>query len=144
VSNGFVFPEIPRRRAGPPETERRPLDQAGHERDRDRARQDLDPETFAAAWSEGESLSADEAVAYASRARGERRRPSAGWASLTPTEVEVVKLTAKGLTNPEIGTRLFIGRATVKTHLAHIFTKLGVTSRTELAAEATRRGMAVR
>ena len=90
--------------------------------------------TFEAAWSAGESLTADEAIAYTSRARGERKRPSSGWASLTPTEVEVVKLTATGLNNPEIGARLFIGRATVKTHLAHIFTKLGVTSRAELAA----------
>ena len=122
---------------------RRPLDQPGYERDVARARQDLDHDTFEAAWSAGESLTTDEAVAYASRARGERKRPSSGWASLTPTEVEVVKLTAKGLSNPEIGARLFIGRATVKTHLAHIFTKLGVTSRAELAAEATRRGLRV-
>ena len=122
---------------------RRPVEQPGYERDVDRARQDLDHDTFAAAWSDGESLTVDEAVAYASRARGERKRPSSGWASLTPTEVEVVKLTAKGLSNPEIGARLFIGRATVKTHLAHIFTKLGVTSRAELASEATLRGVPV-
>ena len=92
-------------------------------------------------WAEGASLSTDEVVAYASRARGERKRPSSGWASLTPTEVEVVRLAAEGLTNPEIGQRLFIGRTTVKTHLAHTFTKLGVTSRTELASEATRRDL---
>ncbi len=122
---------------------RRPLDQPGYEGDVARARRDLDDETFGAAWSAGESLTIDEAVAYASRARGERKRPSSGWASLTPTEVEVVKLTATGLNNPEIGARLFIGRATVKTHLAHVFTKLGVTSRAELAAEATRRGLRV-
>ncbi len=67
--------------------------------------------------------------------------PSSGWASLTPTELEVVKLTAQGLGDPEIGERLFIGRPTVKTHLAHTFTKLGVTSRAELASEATRRGL---
>jgi DNA-binding CsgD family transcriptional regulator len=36
---------------------------------------------------------------------------------------------------------LFIGRATVKTHLAHVFIKLGLTSRAELAAEATRKGL---
>ena len=122
---------------------RRPVEQPGYERDVARARQDLDHDTFAAAWSAGESLTVDEAVAYASRARGERKRPSSGWASLTPTEIEVVKLTAQGLSNPEIGARLFIGRATVKTHLAHIFTKLGVTSRAELAAKATRRGLPV-
>jgi predicted ATPase/class 3 adenylate cyclase/DNA-binding CsgD family transcriptional regulator len=118
---------------------RRPADQAGFEQDVAGVRQQLD-ETFAATWAEGESLTLDEAVAYASRTRGERRRPASGWASLTPTEIEVVKLAAKGLSNPEIGDRLFIGRSTVKTHLAHVFTKLGVSSRAELAAEATRRG----
>jgi DNA-binding CsgD family transcriptional regulator len=97
--------------------------------------------TFQTVWSEGEALPVEDAVAYASRARGERKRPSAGWASLTPTELEVVKLAAKGLTNPEIGERLFIGRGTVKTHLGHVFIKLGVVTRTELAAEATRRGL---
>jgi DNA-binding CsgD family transcriptional regulator len=63
------------------------------------------------------------------------------WASLTPTELDVVRLIAEGFSNPEIGTRLFITRATVKTHLSHVFTKLGVMSRAELAAEATRRGL---
>jgi DNA-binding CsgD family transcriptional regulator len=53
----------------------------------------------------------------------------------------VVKLVAEGLTNPEIGERLFIGRGTVKTHIAHAFAKLGVSTRTELAAQAIRRGL---
>jgi DNA-binding CsgD family transcriptional regulator/tetratricopeptide (TPR) repeat protein len=95
---------------------------------------------FASAWAEGEALDDTAAVAYASRSRGERKRPSAGWLSLTPTEVEVVKLAARGLTNPEIGERLFITRGTVKTHLARVFTKLSVATRSELAAEAARRG----
>jgi predicted ATPase/class 3 adenylate cyclase/DNA-binding CsgD family transcriptional regulator len=118
-----------------------PADVSGHEADVARARQALGDDEFESAWSEGEALSIDEAVTYTCRARGERKRPSAGWASLTPTELEVVKLAAKGLTNPEIGQRLFIGRGTVKTHLAHVFTKLGVSTRSELAAEATRRGL---
>ena len=62
-----------------------------------------------------------------------------GWASLTPAEREVVNLVIAGLTNPEIGTRLFISRATVKSHLAHVYAKLGVANRTELATLATRR-----
>jgi DNA-binding CsgD family transcriptional regulator/tetratricopeptide (TPR) repeat protein len=119
---------------------RRPADQTGYEDDLYRAKQ-LDPDGFALAWDEGQGLTADEVVAYASRARGERKRPSSGWASLTPTELEVVKLTAKGFSNPEIAERLFIARATVKTHLTHIFTKLGITSRAALASEATRRGL---
>lgn len=81
----------------------------------------------------------DEAIAYAVRGRDERKRPSAGWASLTPTEVQVVRLVAEGLTNPQIAERLFITRNTVKTHLKHVFDKLGLTTRAELAAEATRR-----
>jgi predicted ATPase/class 3 adenylate cyclase/DNA-binding CsgD family transcriptional regulator len=103
------------------------------------ARRQLGDEEFDAAWAEGEDLDLDAAVAYASRARGERKRPRAGWASLTPTEAEVVKLAAKGLTNPEIAERMFIGRGTVKTHLAHVFAKLGLTNRAELAAESARR-----
>jgi DNA-binding CsgD family transcriptional regulator len=71
--------------------------------------------------------------------RGARQRPQLGWDSLTPTEHRVVDLAAEGLTNPQIGERLYISRRTVQTHLAHVFTKLGISSRTQLAAEATRR-----
>jgi DNA-binding CsgD family transcriptional regulator len=45
---------------------------------------------------------------------------------------------SQGLTNVEIGRRLFISRRTVETHLSHIFGKLGVSSRVQLAAQATR------
>ncbi|MEU4295127.1 LuxR C-terminal-related transcriptional regulator [Kribbella sp. NPDC026596] len=79
-------------------------------------------------------LPLDEAVAYARRTRGARGRPSSGWASLTPTEEQVVALAVEGLSNPEIGERLFISRGTVKTHLAHVYAKLGVANRTELAS----------
>jgi DNA-binding CsgD family transcriptional regulator len=72
--------------------------------------------------------------------RGAYKRPETGWESLTPSELEVVRLAAEGLTNPEIGQRLFISRRTVQTHLAHAFRKLDLSSRVELAAEAVRRG----
>jgi DNA-binding CsgD family transcriptional regulator len=62
-----------------------------------------------------------------------------GWASLTPTELDVVRLVAEGLTNPEIGRRLFIAPGTVKTHLAHVFAKLDVANRAALAAQVARR-----
>ena len=75
----------------------------------------------------------DEAVELAQRARGPRRRPASGWESLTPTERSVVELAARGHTNPEIGARLYIGRGTAKTHFAHVYAKLGVANRTELA-----------
>ena len=90
---------------------------------------------------EGQRLDVPAAVAYARRARGERRRPSFGWDSLTPTELEVVRLAATGMTNPAIGEQLFISRGTVKTHLLHVFAKLGVHSRAELAAAAIRHGL---
>jgi DNA-binding CsgD family transcriptional regulator len=64
-----------------------------------------------------------------------------GWESLTPTERAVVKLVAEGLTNPQIGGRMFIGRGTVKTHVQHAFAKLGVNTRSQLAGEAIRRGL---
>ena len=64
-----------------------------------------------------------------SAARGERKRPSRGWNSLTLTELEVVRQVAAGLTNPQIGQRMFISPGTVKSHLAHIFAKLGTPSR---------------
>ena len=53
----------------------------------------------------------------------------------------MVRLAAEGLTNPEIGARMFISRGTVKVHLSHIFAKLGVSTRSELASQATRRGL---
>lgn len=71
--------------------------------------------------------------------QGSRKRPATGWDSLTPTELQVVGLAAQGLTNPEIGKRLFIGSGTVKTHSAHIHARLDIRSRAELAAVAARR-----
>ena len=95
-------------------------------------------EDFAAAWAEGTALSTDEAIAYAQRGRGERKRPSSGWASLTPTERDVVRLVSEGLANKDIATRLFVSPRTVQTHLTHVYTKLGLTSRMQLAQEAAR------
>jgi DNA-binding CsgD family transcriptional regulator len=69
--------------------------------------------------------------------RGARGRPQIGWHSLTPTERTVIGLVAEGLSNPRIGDRLFISRRTVQTHLAHVFAKLDITSRAQLAAAVT-------
>jgi DNA-binding CsgD family transcriptional regulator len=115
------------------------VDRKTYEADVALASKNLGEEEFRRAWEEGRAMSMDEAIAYASRGRGERKRPSTGWASLTPSELQVVRLVAEGLSNPSIGERLFISRRTVQTHLKHVFAKLGVSSRTELASRATRR-----
>lgn len=99
-------------------------------------RRALGAATYDRAAAEGAQLTLGQAVEYARRARGRRGRPATGWSSLTPTEVEVVRLVAEGLTNPQIGARLLMSRGTVKTHLSHIFTKLDATNRAQLAAAA--------
>jgi DNA-binding CsgD family transcriptional regulator len=93
---------------------------------------------FDTAWAEGAALSTDEAIAYAQRGRGERKRPSSGWESLTRTELDVVRLVGDGLPNKDIGTRLFVSPRTVQSHLRHVYNKLGLTSRVQLAQEAAR------
>jgi len=78
----------------------------------------------------------------AGAAQPRRRRPArqlTGWASLTEREEAVAALAAAGCSNPEIARRLYISRETVQTHLKHIFGKLGVDSRTALAAVAAER-----
>src|SRR6476659_10876080 len=97
------------------------------------ARETLGDSDFDAAWAEGAALSTEEAIAYALRGRGERKRPSTGWDSLTPTEVDVVRLVAEGIPNKDIATRLFVSPRTVQSHLRHVYNKVGLTSRVQLA-----------
>jgi DNA-binding CsgD family transcriptional regulator len=97
---------------------------------------------FDAASAEGSAMSSEEAIAYALRRRGERKRPSTGWESLTPTELDVVRLVAEGIPNKEIAARLFVSPRTVQSHLRHIYNKLGLTSRVQLAREAARHPLA--
>jgi predicted ATPase/DNA-binding CsgD family transcriptional regulator len=104
----------------------------------------LGEDQFTPAWDEGHGLSLDDAVAYAARKGGGRKRPGAGWASLTPAELEVVRLVREGLRNDAIARRLFIAPGTVKVHLSHIFAKLGITTRTELAAQAAAQDLTAR
>ena len=101
-------------------------------------REALGQSEFDSAWAEGAVLSAEEAIAYAQRGRGQRKRPANGWASLTPTELDVVRLVSEGLANNDIATRLFVSPRTVQSHLTHVYTKLGLSSRVQLAQEAAR------
>ncbi|MDT5363703.1 MAG: hypothetical protein QOC69_5465 [Mycobacterium sp.] len=118
---------------------RNPVYQSGHDSLVAAVRDLVSADDFAAAWDEGAALSTQDAIAYARRGRGERKRPASGWASLTPTERDVVRLVGDGLANKDIATRLFMSPRTVASHLTHVYAKLAVTSRVQLAQEATRR-----
>lgn len=72
----------------------------------------------------------------ASRLFEQLRNPDA---VLTPREAELLGLLTEGLSNKELGRRLFISEATVKTHLAHVYAKLGVDTRAAAIATAIRR-----
>lgn len=75
----------------------------------------------------------------AARLADRLRAPTA--AELTPRELDVLRLVAQGLSNAEVGHRLFIGEATVKTHLIRVFAKLAVTDRTAAVTAAYRLGL---
>jgi DNA-binding CsgD family transcriptional regulator len=121
---------------------RHPIDHPAHLAAIAGLRARLGDDHFEKAWASGADMPVDDAVSYVRRARGSRGRPSTGWASLTPAELQVVHLAAEGLTNPQIAARCFMSRGTVKTHLAHVYTKLGIANRTELATLAAERAPA--
>jgi DNA-binding NarL/FixJ family response regulator len=82
------------------------------------------------------------APSVASRLMGRVRAPAAGSdGPLSQRELEVLQLVAAGTTNREAAARLFISEATVKTHLLHIYAKLGVGDRAAAVAEAFNRGL---
>jgi DNA-binding CsgD family transcriptional regulator len=60
--------------------------------------------------------------------------------ALTRAELDVVKLVSEGLGNKEVAARLFVSPRTAQAHLTHVYTKLGLTSRVQLAQEASRHG----
>ena len=104
-------------------------------------RASLGENEFDSMWAEGAALSTEDAIAYAQRGRGERKRPHTGWGSLTPAEHEVVRLVCDGLPNKDIAARLFVSPRTVHAHLAHVYTKLGLSSRVRLAQKQPATGL---
>lgn len=103
-----------------------------------RARAALGNDLFAAEFERGGTQSLEDVIRRARGTRGPRRRPASGWESLTPAELRVAELAAAGLHNAEIAAKLFVSPGTVKVHLAHVFAKLAVRSRTELSAAYAR------
>ena len=61
--------------------------------------------------------------------------------ALSPRETQVLKLVAEGQSNPTIAATLFLSEATVKTHLLHVFEKLGVSDRTRAVTRAMELGL---
>ncbi|GAA3339147.1 response regulator transcription factor [Curtobacterium pusillum] len=90
------------------------------------------------ATARGETaLAPSAAAALVRRTTG---KPSTG-PSLSPRELEVLQLVAQGNSNPAIGRSLFLSETTVKTHLGHVFEKLGVNDRTRAVTRAMELGL---
>jgi predicted ATPase/DNA-binding SARP family transcriptional activator/DNA-binding CsgD family transcriptional regulator len=113
------------------------------------ARSQLDGGTWEELWEEGRAISMEAAIEYALSEEGpttlasqapNRQAADARALYLTTREEEVVALVAKGLTNRQIAARLVIAESTAETHLARIFKKLGLRSRTQLTVWANDRG----
>ena len=74
--------------------------------------------------------------------RGPRgQRAATGWEALTPTEVKIAALVARGDSTSDIARGMFQSRRTVQTHISHILTKLGAKGRVEIVREALRQGV---
>ncbi|MFS4106892.1 response regulator [Streptomyces sp. PD-S100-1] len=99
---------------------------------------DAPPRELAAAVRTAASGRSALAPAVAHRLMDRMRTPAA---SLSRRELEVLELVRDGLSNLEISKRLFLSQATVKSHLVHVYAKLGVESRTAAVAAATEQGL---
>ncbi|WP_424211138.1 response regulator [Streptomyces sp. BI20] len=97
---------------------------------------DAPPEELAAAVRTAAAGQSALAPAVAHRLMDRMRTPAE---ALTKRELEVLQLVADGLSNQQISKALFLSQATVKSHLVHIYAKLGVDSRTSAVATATTR-----
>ncbi|MFI6494117.1 response regulator [Streptomyces sp. NPDC050564] len=99
---------------------------------------DAPPEELSAAVRTAASGHSALAPSVADRLMDRMRTPAA---ALSRRELEVLELVKDGLSNHQISKRLFLSQATVKSHLVHIYAKLGVDSRTAAVAVATERGV---
>ena len=88
------------------------------------------------AWAPSPRAPSGSCNATGEHARRRREGPSD---TLTAQEAQIARLAAEGLSNPEIGARLFISPRTVEHHLRSVFAKLGLSARAELAQALTGR-----
>ena len=133
-----------------------PALRAKNERALAAARAALGEGAYVEAWAAGGELHMDRAVAKARAvaeeagraavadpdARRDARRSAAGAGGLTPRELEVLRLVARGLTNAQVAERLFVSPRTVDAHLNSVYAKLGVGSRAAATRFAVERGLA--
>jgi DNA-binding CsgD family transcriptional regulator len=96
-------------------------------------------EEVGAAWCAARANAGLRALGERRGRRGSRQRAATGWDSLTKSERAVADIVAEGVTNREVAKRLYISPHTVNSHLRHIFQKLDVSTRAELAAKVGRR-----
>src|SRR5216683_2022066 len=118
-----------------------PVYRAAYERAVAATRVSLGENTFAATWAEGRTMTPEQALAAKERAvtlapippaiapAPPAKSPVTHPAGLTKRELEVLRLLAGGMTNPQIAEHLVISLPTVSTHVTSIYNKLGVTSR---------------
>jgi DNA-binding CsgD family transcriptional regulator len=97
-------------------------------------------ESLDAGWDVARTDSALRTLGVRRGKKGPRRCPRSGWEAMTETELIVAGLVAEGLSNPQIGVRMYLSRRTVQYHVSSILTKLDIVSRVELAALVVRRG----
>jgi non-specific serine/threonine protein kinase len=111
---------------------------AYHEQCERQTRHALGEQAFQTAYQHGMGLALDDAIAYALKEKPQAEPPPASTetTTLTRREREVAHLAAEGLSNKDIATRLVISQRTAESHVEHILTKLGFTSRTQIAAWA--------
>jgi len=119
-----------------------PVYRAAYEHALAQAQRQVHEQTFRTAWDEGRSMTPDQALATRPASSGpsvqtsppfptaaSSNQPDLSPKGLTAREVEVLRLLADGLTNPQIAERLVVSQPTVNTHVASLFNKLGVNSR---------------
>jgi predicted ATPase/DNA-binding CsgD family transcriptional regulator len=117
-----------------------PLYRAEYDRGVATARAGLDEAAFGAAWSEGRAMTSDEAIEYALKTEEPPASPK-DTAGLSERELEVLRLVAEGLTDPQVAERLYLSPRTVSWHLRSIYRKLRVPSRAAAARAAIERSL---
>jgi DNA-binding NarL/FixJ family response regulator len=110
------------------------------------ARAELDEAAWQAAWAQGRAMTTEQAIEYAlleeeppMLVAGQRPPADEPAETLTSRELEIALLVARGLTNREIASELSVSRSTANNHVARILRKLGLRSRTQIAAWVTLR-----